>query len=131
MEMKRHHLIEQHDKILETIQDLKEKLGISVDGRWKPGSSEWVAVGEKVRLCRYQQALDALEGLVVSRIFELSKMNMPQTGESLLFTLPVIITNYYGMFQVTSYENTSPRHSKGTPGPSRRHWIITMPLLLH
>lgn len=31
----------------------------------------------------YQRALDALEALVVARIFELSKMNMSQTGRCL------------------------------------------------
>ncbi|KAF8341085.1 hypothetical protein F5887DRAFT_1062512 [Amanita rubescens] len=37
---------------------------------------------------RYQRALDILEGLVVARIFELSKMNMSETGESIImFTL--------------------------------------------
>ncbi|KAM6497725.1 hypothetical protein JOM56_005673, partial [Amanita muscaria] len=36
-----------------------------------------------VRLRNYKKAIDNLEGLVVSRIFELAKMNMPQTGYKL------------------------------------------------
>ena len=88
METKHRQLIERRDKVLTTVQDLEIWLGITSGGRWDPTSAEWAAAAEKVRMCRYQQALDILEGLVVARIFELSKMNMSETGASIItFTL--------------------------------------------
>jgi hypothetical protein len=88
METKRRQLIERRDKVLATVQDLEIRLGITSGGRWDPTSAEWAAAAEKVRMRRYQRALDILEGLVVARIFELSKMNMSETGASIItFTL--------------------------------------------
>jgi hypothetical protein len=45
-----------------------------------PTSAEWRAASELVGRRRYQRCLDNLEGLIVSRMFELTKMNMSQTG---------------------------------------------------
>ncbi|KAJ6603535.1 hypothetical protein DFH09DRAFT_1242787 [Mycena vulgaris] len=48
--------------------------------RWTTASPKWVATAEAVKKRRYQLALDALELLIVERIFELTKMNQSQTG---------------------------------------------------
>ena len=44
------------------------------------GSVEWEEAKKLVTECKYQRALDNLEGLVVAQIFELTKMNWSQTG---------------------------------------------------
>jgi hypothetical protein len=36
-------------------------------------------------MCKYQQALDVLKGLIVAHMFELTKMNRLQTGRLLTF----------------------------------------------
>jgi len=54
---------------------------LNVSSRWVPGSGEWEAAAKKVSIRQYQRCLDTLEGLVVARMFELTKMNMSQTGE--------------------------------------------------
>jgi hypothetical protein len=51
-----------------------------------PDSVEWQQAAEKVSMRRYQRCIDALEGLVVARMFELTKMNMSQTGKLLTFS---------------------------------------------
>jgi hypothetical protein len=61
------------------VQDLEQKM--QVKERWTPGCPEWTIVAEMVGKRRYQRCLDSLEGLVVSQMFELTKMNMSQTGE--------------------------------------------------
>lgn len=81
IETKRRQLLEKRDRDLDIIHDLESKLGILPEERWVPSSAEWATTAEKVRLRDYRKKLDHLESLVVSRIFELSKMNMPQTGE--------------------------------------------------
>ncbi|KAM6490953.1 hypothetical protein JOM56_001313 [Amanita muscaria] len=81
IETKRRHVIEKRDRCLERVQELERKLLIL--SRWTRDSSEWAAAAEKVRLRDYRRAVDTLEGLVVSRLFELSKMNMSQTGYKL------------------------------------------------
>jgi len=53
---------------------------MSIQHRWEPGCSEWKEAAEKVVMRRYQRCIDILEGLVVARMFELTKMNMSQTG---------------------------------------------------
>jgi hypothetical protein len=60
------------------VEDYEVRLGVEI--RWTPDNSEWEEAAEKLRKREYQRALDHVERLLVSRIFELSKMNLSQTG---------------------------------------------------
>jgi hypothetical protein len=94
-ETKRRHALEKHDKDLATVHALELQLGITM--RWVPGSPEWEEAGRLVSMRKYQRSLDNLEGLVVARIFELTKMNRSQTGEPTtahLLTTSHIILGY-------------------------------------
>lgn len=77
-ETARRHAIENYDKDLKVVQELEVKLGIT--RRWVPDDQEWRDAGRLVANRKLQRALDNLEGLVVARIFELSKMNRAGTG---------------------------------------------------
>ena len=83
------------------IQNLKVKLGIF--NHWAPADDEWKQAAEMVGKRRYQKCLDLLEGLVVARMFELTKMNMSQTSAWLL---PLIFYLLSDKIQVTSSINT-------------------------
>ncbi|KAJ7723600.1 hypothetical protein B0H14DRAFT_3098274 [Mycena olivaceomarginata] len=63
------------------MQDLELRLGIAE--RWEPDGTEWATMALMVANHRYQRALDELEGLVVVRMFELSKVHMADTGYKL------------------------------------------------
>lgn len=65
--------------ILKDVQDLEGRLHI--DRRWERGSAEWLEAEELSVTRTYRLTLDKLEGLIVARMFELTKMNMSQTGE--------------------------------------------------
>lgn len=67
---------------MRVVRELEVKLEIRQ--RWTRGSVAWNAAAEMVRRRTYQRALDQLEGLVVARMFELTKVNMSQTGTSVL-----------------------------------------------
>ncbi|KAJ7671759.1 hypothetical protein B0H14DRAFT_3102333 [Mycena olivaceomarginata] len=60
-------------------EKLEEKLGIS--DRWTSESPQWTATVQQIKQKKYQKALDAVELLVVERIFELTKINQSQTGK--------------------------------------------------
>jgi hypothetical protein len=77
--MERRHAQEVEARDLLVVQNLELKLGIFT--RWVPADDEWKQAAEMVGKRRYQRCLDLLEGLVVARMFELTKMNMSQTGE--------------------------------------------------
>lgn len=77
-ETARRHAFENRDKALLVVQSLELRLGI--EERWRPESAEWTHVGKLVAMRKYQRALDVLEGLIVARMFELTKMNRSQTG---------------------------------------------------
>lgn len=62
---------------MEVVQTFEHRLGIE---RWTKGSDEWVKHEKLFIKRRYQRCLDNLERLVVSRMFELTKMNMSGTG---------------------------------------------------
>jgi hypothetical protein len=79
METARRHALENYEKDLKTVQVLEVKLGIMQ--RWQSNSLEWQNAGKMVAMRKYQRALDTLEGLIVARMFELTKMNRSQTGE--------------------------------------------------
>jgi hypothetical protein len=85
LETKCCHALETRDKDLLVVQDLEVKLGVIV--RWLPAHAEWKATAILVGKCRYQRCLDDLEGLIVSRMFELTKMNMSQTGVYFFYSL--------------------------------------------
>ncbi|KAG6809956.1 hypothetical protein H0H92_013921 [Tricholoma furcatifolium] len=73
------HALEDVERATEAVQELEAKM--SIEQRWTPASPEWVQAALKAGQRQYQQCLDELERLVVSRIFELTKMNMSQTGK--------------------------------------------------
>ncbi|KAG0691985.1 hypothetical protein DFH29DRAFT_986014 [Suillus ampliporus] len=66
---------------LKLVQVLECKLEVITC--WVPEDAEWQKAGRLVANRRYQRALDRLEGLVVARIFELTKMNRAGTGYKL------------------------------------------------
>jgi hypothetical protein len=78
-ETTRRHAVEDHERNSKLVQALECKLEIVT--RWTPVDADWQRVGRLVAHRKYQRALDRLEGLVVARIFELSKMNRAGTGE--------------------------------------------------
>ncbi|KAI6011801.1 hypothetical protein BKA83DRAFT_4466713 [Pisolithus microcarpus] len=77
----RRHAQENYEKDLKVVQELEGRLGITC--RWVPEDGEWQAAARLVANRKYQRALDNVEHLVVSRIFELSKMNQSGTGYKL------------------------------------------------
>ncbi|KAJ3717531.1 hypothetical protein C8R42DRAFT_587087, partial [Lentinula raphanica] len=81
IEARRRHAIENRDDLKAEVQALEMRLAIKT--RWTPDSDEWRVAKDLVHKAKYQRALDKLEGLVVARLFELSKMNMSHTGYKL------------------------------------------------
>jgi hypothetical protein len=125
LETARRHAIEGYEKDLRIVQELEIKLGIQV--RWVPGMPEWVDAGNQVAMRKYQRALDQLEGLIVARMFELTKMNMSQTGTHLRLLL-ILLTNWP---QATSSENTLRKHCKHVHMLFALRWTGTMLLHVH
>jgi hypothetical protein len=91
-ETARRHALESQKHNLAAVQALENKLNIVQ--RWTFDSVEWKQAAKKVSIRCYQRCIDALEGLVVARMFELTKMNMSQTGK-LSLILFVRYTNIY------------------------------------
>ncbi|KAJ7933373.1 hypothetical protein B0H13DRAFT_1452952, partial [Mycena leptocephala] len=74
----KHHASENYDTALVDVQESESKMGVDV--RWLSGSQEWADAAHLVSTKRYRLALMKLEKLVVQQMFELTKMNMSQTG---------------------------------------------------
>ncbi|KAJ7813008.1 hypothetical protein B0H14DRAFT_3478474 [Mycena olivaceomarginata] len=72
----RRHVQEKMEKDLDRVQELEETLGIVE--RWTTESPKWTATVEDIKRRKYNIALNALELLIVERIFELTKMNQVQ-----------------------------------------------------
>lgn len=66
-------------KKLKIVHSLELRLGIVQ--RWVPESVEWQETARLVVMRKYQRALDHLEGLVVARMFEMTKTNHAHTGQ--------------------------------------------------
>ncbi|KAG2126322.1 hypothetical protein DEU56DRAFT_872938 [Suillus clintonianus] len=78
LETTRRHALENFEKDLGVVQELEQKLGIL--HRWTPEDADWQNAGRLIANRKYQLSLDQLEGLIVARIFELTKMNRSGTG---------------------------------------------------
>src|ERR1700683_5145386 len=87
---KQRHALEKNEKDLAAVHALELWLGVIT--RWALGGPECKEAARLVSMRRYQQSLDALEGLVVACIFKLTKMNRSQTGE--LCAIPSLIHAY-------------------------------------
>ncbi|KAJ3740353.1 hypothetical protein DFH05DRAFT_1537398 [Lentinula detonsa] len=81
IETQRQHAIENRNDLKKEVQTLEVQLGIK--DRWTSGSEDWEKAKKMVVMAKYQRALDKLEGLVVARLFELTKLNMSRTGYKL------------------------------------------------
>ncbi|KAJ7934727.1 hypothetical protein B0H13DRAFT_1591375, partial [Mycena leptocephala] len=66
------------DRDLLAVQELEEALGISE--WWTTASPEWAEVVKLIKEKKFADVLNALELLIVQRIFELTKVNRSQTG---------------------------------------------------
>lgn len=69
------------------IRDLEIKLNIAESNRWMPGTPQWIEAEAAIDHAEYQSAIDKVEGLVVARLFELSKLNQSGIGVCLLIHL--------------------------------------------
>ncbi|KAJ7826453.1 hypothetical protein B0H14DRAFT_2595777 [Mycena olivaceomarginata] len=77
METQRRHALEHYKRTLEAVQDLEHRLEVTT--QWVPGMEAWNGAAVWVKKRRYQRALDQLQALIISRMFELTKMNMSGT----------------------------------------------------
>ncbi|KAF9439708.1 hypothetical protein P691DRAFT_769073 [Macrolepiota fuliginosa MF-IS2] len=75
------HAKERRDQALGLV--FESEIWLGVEKRWAPDMDEWKRVEGLVKHHWYQCCLDDLEGLIVACMFELSKMNMSQTGYKL------------------------------------------------
>ncbi|KAJ7027673.1 hypothetical protein C8F04DRAFT_964922 [Mycena alexandri] len=77
----RRHAQENFDKAWAEVQETEIRMGVK--DRWLDTSPEWAEAAHLVSTKRYRLALLKLERLVVQRMFELTKMNLSQTGYKL------------------------------------------------
>ncbi|KAL0564922.1 hypothetical protein V5O48_017110, partial [Marasmius crinis-equi] len=80
---RRRKLVDDVDSARHNVLALEAKLLIPADGRWTPNSTQWKEAEALVTRATYQRSLDKLEGLIVARLFELTKMNRSNTGYKL------------------------------------------------
>ncbi|KAJ6595266.1 hypothetical protein DFH09DRAFT_1244552 [Mycena vulgaris] len=75
------HARENFDKAMTAVQEIER--GLEVQTWWTPGSKEWQDAALLAASRRYRLSVNWLETLVVRSLFELTKMNMSQTGYKL------------------------------------------------
>ncbi|EKM77186.1 hypothetical protein AGABI1DRAFT_43811, partial [Agaricus bisporus var. burnettii JB137-S8] len=101
------HAREQHSAMLGKVHDLERTLDI--EKRWEPGSVEWERAATLFTHRHYQRCLDELESLIVSRLLELGKMNMAQTGGNALRQRSQAIRNALDRYNAAAREMKPPR----------------------
>jgi hypothetical protein len=67
--------IDRHEKRVNTLEDQ-----LNISSRWSPTTPEYIDVERDLTYRKYRLALDDLERLVVQRLFELTKLNILETG---------------------------------------------------
>lgn len=66
------------------VKELEASLGIEM--RWTSQSTKYQEVLEYTKRCQFIRTVEDLEGLIVQRLFELSKANLSSTGKFFLST---------------------------------------------
>ena len=118
------HALETQDKHLLVVQDLERKL--EVVEQWTCERPEWGVAAAMVGKCWYQRCLDSLKGLIVLRMFELTKVHLSQTGMCFIISFRWFNPIFQ---QATSFRNTLQRPCKHTLMPYM--WHLTSTTLLH
>lgn len=67
----------------QAVHDFELKLGVAK--RWEPADTKYQEIEDYVKKRDYHQALNKLQGLVVQRLFELQKANIPGMSASASF----------------------------------------------
>jgi hypothetical protein len=78
MEAERRSALQRVKLSLNAVEDLERKMGIAE--RWTPAHPDFQKAVAYVRNRQFIRAVEALEGLMVQRLFELSKANLSGTG---------------------------------------------------
>ncbi|KAJ7734621.1 hypothetical protein B0H16DRAFT_1577580 [Mycena metata] len=63
---------------MDAVMELEDRLGVK--DRWTTMTPEWIAAVKALKHKKFMEALNALEVLIVQRIFELTKVNQSETG---------------------------------------------------
>jgi len=108
----RRHARENLDRAVETVQATERQLSIEV--RWTTEDPEWIQAAELVVKRRYRRAIDTLEGLVVKRILELTKVNQSGLGQCFFQSGTVDLTS------ILSLQTQGP-HCKGSQNSIQSH----------
>lgn len=82
---------------LNAVQDIEQRLGIQ--DRWTAIHPEYQNTLDYINNRKFIRAVEKLEGLVVQRLFELSKANLSGTGEYHLYT-----SSFYSLQLVSGYK---------------------------
>jgi hypothetical protein len=70
---------QRQSELLEEIVTMEVKMGI--DNHWQPSDSRYIDTLKYMADCKYHQALDHLQKLVIQRLFELNRLNLAGTGK--------------------------------------------------
>ncbi|KAJ7027665.1 hypothetical protein C8F04DRAFT_1266767 [Mycena alexandri] len=75
------HAREIRDRDMDVVMELDNRL--EVKDPWKTTTPEWIVAVKSLKHKKFMEALNALEVLIVQRIFELTKVNQSETGYKL------------------------------------------------
>lgn len=53
---------------------------MGIESRWTSSDAEWIAAAAAIKNHKYQGALDAIEKVIVERLFEMTKIHQSGTG---------------------------------------------------
>ena len=111
---------ESYEYLQKEVMRLEEELNLTE--RWTPASPEWQDAVNYNNLRDFKLTVDKLEGLVVQRLFELTKANLSGTGKSLVSygsTSDVRMCNTHNRIQASCSNRQSPSDTvKGNPDGS-------------
>ncbi|KAF8510084.1 hypothetical protein JB92DRAFT_3119260 [Gautieria morchelliformis] len=83
------------------LEQVEEKLDIGT--QWTPEQPEYQRAADYIHTCKFQVAVDKLEGLVVQWLFELTKANVSQTGMDIETLHPGILLIYKRLQDAHAY----------------------------
>lgn len=131
LETAQQHGLEKHLKILDQVQALETKLLPS--HWWTLDMQEWKDAKRLMAEAEYRHCLDRLEGLIVARLFEFTKLNMSGTGKykHSIAQLLINLTTGYKLRQHIARHDLRPFEQLSTDiMPLLRSFIHLMPSLI-
>ncbi|KAK7442240.1 hypothetical protein VKT23_016210 [Stygiomarasmius scandens] len=99
---------------------------LQIEKTWEEGCEEWKAMAHRVKLTKYQNALDKLEGHLIASIFELGKTHLVGTGVRDQMVARMLQQTTF-IFKLPGFDSSNKQYFQVGVPMHNQDWVLSTP----